>query len=53
MADPFALVVWLPVAFGVLVAASYVGTTLALRAYFDDDAFSVTDLVSVDDPEEG
>lgn len=53
MADLFALFVWLPLAFGVLVAASYVGTTLALRSYFDDEEFPVSDLVSVDDPEEG
>lgn len=44
----FALV-WLPVVFGVLVAASYVGTTLALRSYFDDGDYTASDVIRIGD----
>lgn len=40
---------WMPIAFGVLVVASYVGTKLALRSYFDDEDYSPTDVIRVED----
>lgn len=47
------ILLWGPIAFGFLVAATYVGTTLALRAYFDDESFSASDAFRIeDDPRE-
>lgn len=39
---------WLPVVFGLMVAAAYVGTTLALRSYFEDERYALSDIVGVD-----
>ena len=49
MALFYSLVFWLPVIFGVMVAASYVGTTLALRSYFDDETYALSDIVDLED----
>jgi hypothetical protein len=44
---------WVPIAFGFIVAASYIGTKLALRSYFDDEEFSPTDVFRVEDDDGG
>lgn len=49
MAIFYSLVFWLPVIFGVMVAASYVGTTLALRSYFDDEAYALSAIIDIQD----
>lgn len=40
---------WVPIAFGFVVAGSYVGTKLALRSYFDDEQFRFSDVLRVED----
>lgn len=42
-------IVELLVGFGLLVAGSFAGTTLALRAYHDDESFSPDDVFRVGD----
>lgn len=49
MANIGFLLFWIPVAFGILVAGSYVGTTLALRSYFDDETVGAGDFIRIDD----
>lgn len=39
---------WAPLAFGVLVAGSYIGTKLALRSYFGGEEFSPSDLFRIE-----
>ncbi|QHS15734.1 hypothetical protein [Halopenitus persicus] len=42
---------WTPIAFGIFVAASYIGTKLALRSYFDDEEIEVSDVFRLEDDE--
>lgn len=37
------------IAFTMMVAAAYVGTTIALRRYFDDERFNPSDVIAVED----
>ena len=39
---------WGPIAFAALVGASYLGTKLALRSYFEDEGLP-SRLISIDD----
>lgn len=43
------LLFWAPLAFAFVVAASYVGTMLALRSYHDDETPRIADAFGVDD----
>lgn len=43
---------WAPLLFGFVVAASYVGTMLALRSYHEDEQPSIRDAFGVDDGRE-
>jgi len=40
---------WAPVAFGFVVAASYIGTKLALRSYFDDEDLGLSDMFGIEE----
>ncbi|QLG61890.1 hypothetical protein [Halorarum salinum] len=42
------LLLWVPIGFALLVGASYLGTKLALRSYFDDDE-PPSSLISIED----
>jgi hypothetical protein len=43
---------WTPVLFGLVVAASYVGTKLALRSYHEGVDPTPSDIVGIDDPDQ-
>lgn len=47
MAGIGAILLWISIVFGVWVLASYVGTKLALRSYFEHKEFSPSDIVKV------
>ena len=49
MAPLFINLFWLTILFGVMVTASYVGTTAALRTYFSDEEFGSSDFIRIGD----
>ncbi|WP_158599369.1 hypothetical protein [Halobellus sp. Atlit-38R] len=46
------VVFWAPITFGFIVAATYVGTKLALRSYFEGENPTPSDTFRVDDDRE-
>ena len=43
------LLFWVPILFGLWILATYIGATLALRSYFEDESFVTGDFVRIDD----
>ncbi|NHX34874.1 MULTISPECIES: hypothetical protein [Halolamina] len=47
------LLFWAPIAFVFVATASYAGAMAALKRYHDDESFSATDVIRIEENDDG